>query len=216
MAVRQCHAALLVRRSGAMLVTMSKFQIKVRNLETNETLIANLDAHADACAYLSERPQMIEIIGVLSQVSDDAKQELIDAIRPYDDEERAALVKSAEERNKQMKEQQEQFQVASAADAKDYDERARQEARAADPNRPMSIHWDLETGFTHGDEYDERPINDTVERAVRAWVEERNEWVANRDQIVADADVFVWPNDLPAGDDETRVMRGGQFTPRDR
>ena len=45
------------------------FQIKVRNLETDETLIATLDSYEDALTFLADRPHLMEVITVLSDVS---------------------------------------------------------------------------------------------------------------------------------------------------
>lgn len=194
--------------SRAIVERMAGFQIKVRNLDTDETLIATLDSYEDAVTFLQDRPPMIEVITVLSDVSPKQMRELKEAMRPYDEDEQAHLTK----RTAQMAEAVRAMQEAEQAMAQAEEERARTAARSADPNRPLKVRWTIEEGCANGDAFDERPVTEVAVQAVIAWVQERNGWVADRGQFVAEAELEVYPNEVPAGAE--RVLRGGRFTPR--
>jgi hypothetical protein len=186
------------------------FQIKVLNLDTDETLIATLDSFDDAVRFLQERPPMMEILTVISDVSPAEMRKLKEAMRPYDAEEKTVLARRAEMRAEMVRGEQEaeQRRAQEAAEA----ERLR--ASSSDPDRPVKVRWTLDEGFSAGDAFDDRPLTDTIKDAVTAWVAERNEWVKSRGQFVAECDVEVWPNEVPQTGDGTRVLRGGSFIPR--
>ncbi len=190
---------------------MADFQIKVRNLETEETLIATLDKYEDAVTWLSERPRFIEIVTVISDVSPKQMHELKEAMRPYDADEQAKISARAHEMVdavRKLREQEEARQNLEEA-------RAREAAKNADPNRPIKVQWSLDGGCKNSDPFDDRSISAVVEKAVLAWVQERNGWVADRGQMVAEAELEVYPNDPPPGETD-RVVRGGHFTARMR
>ncbi len=187
---------------------MANFQIKVRNLQNDETLIATLDSHEDAVTYLETRPQFIEVITVLSSTSVKEKGALQSAMRPYDDEERALMAKRSSRMEEFIKQQRTEAEAAMAT----MDARAREEAEQAGPDRPMRVHWDIEEGYRVDDDFDERPISDDMQSAIQEWVVERNTWVEDRGQYVADATVQIYPNEVPPGKD--RILSGGTFTPQ--
>lgn len=189
---------------------MAEFQIKVRNLETEETLIATLDSYEDALTWLEERPQYIEVITVISDVSPKQLGDLRAAMRPYDDDEKALIASHAAQLAEAVRRSREADEARAAADEK----LAREAAKNADPNRPMKVRWTIDEGFASNDPFDDRPINDVVQAAVIAWVQERNGWVSDRGQFVAEAEVEVYPADVPGGDESERVLRGGKFVPR--
>ncbi len=189
---------------------MSHFEIKVRNLETDETLIATLDSYEDALIWLRERPHLMEVVTVLSDVSPKQMQELKEAMRPYDDDEKSHMSNRAAETIEAVRRVREAEEARAAAEEK----LAREAAKSADPNRPMKVRWSIETGFSNADAFDDRAITAAAEKAILEWVAERNEWVAERGQIVGEAEVEVYPNEVPEG--ASRVLRGGQFTPRFR
>lgn len=189
---------------------MSHFEIKVRNLETDETLIATLDSYEDALVWLQERPHLMEVVTVLSDVSPKQMRELKEAMRPYDDDEKSHMSSRASEAIEAVRRVREAEEARAAADEK----LAREAAKHADPNRPMKVRWSMETGFSNNDAFDDRALTPVAEKAILEWVAERNGWVADRGQIVAEAEVEVYPNEVPEG--ESRILRGGQFTPRHR
>lgn len=189
---------------------MTGFQIKVRDLETDETLIATLDSYEDALIFLEDRPNRMEIVTVLSDVSPKQMRELKAAMRPYSDEEQALIAERAKLLAEAVQRAREKEEALAAAE----EARAREAAKNADPARPMKIKWSLEEGCTSNDPFDPRPIPEVVEEAVAAWIEERNGWVADRGQVVAEAELEVYPLDVPEG--AQRVLRGGTFVPRMR
>ncbi len=170
---------------------MAPIDLRLRNLENGELLLASFDNEVDAGLWLHDRPPMMEVLGVIAQ-SDDAAihAALRRAVRDLDDAER----KADEERR---------------AD----EERAAylETMRTADPARPMQVAWSLAGGFAPVDPMDPRDITDDVRAAVLAWVRERDGWVADRGLVVGEATVTVWPLAVPDG--ESRVHRGGQFVP---
>lgn len=187
---------------------MAGFQIKVRNLETDETLVATLDNYQDALTFLGDRPRMMEIITVISDVSPVQMRELKDAMRPYDDDEKLHLANRAAQAVEALRRAREAEEALSLAE----DARAREAAKNADPARPIKVKWSLEEGCVKNDAFDPRELTDVVEQAVFAWIQERNAWVADRGQIVAEAEVEVYPLDIPEGSE--RVVRGGTFVSR--
>ena len=189
---------------------MAEFQIKVRNLETEETLIATLDCYEDALTWLQDRPRFVEVITVISDISPKQAGDLRAAMRPYDDDEKALMASHAAQLAEAVKRARETEETRAAADEK----LAREAAKHADPNRPMKVRWTIDEGFESNDAYDERPITEAAQTAIIAWVQERNGWVADRGQFVAEAEVEVYPNEVPGGDEAERVLRGGKFIPR--
>jgi len=81
-----------------------------------------------------------------------------------------------------------------------------------DPNRPLSVKYEVDEGLTVVD--DERELTEAAKKACLAWIAERNEWVADKDQIVGEAHLEVWPNEVPGDDEGARVLEGGRFFPR--
>jgi hypothetical protein len=189
---------------------MADFQIKVRNLETEETLIATLETYDDAVTWLSERPQNIEIVSVLSDVSPKQMRELKEAMRPYDEDEKQRIAARAGELVEAVRKAREAEEARRDAEEK----LARRQAEIADPNRPLKVQWSLDEGFKNNDPFDNRPITSAAQEAVLAWIQERNGWVAERGQLVAEAEVEVYPNEVPDG--RERVVEGGRFTARQR
>jgi hypothetical protein len=180
---------------------MSTFDVKVRNLETGETLIASLP-DCDTCVrWLSQRPRNVEILSVLSDTSGADRDRLHAAMRPYDEAELALKRKYDEAR---MAAAQEAY--AAALRQMEAEQAAPENA---DPMRPMPIRYEADEGLSCGDG---RAIPEVVREAVAAWVAERNGWVEGRGQIVGEAHLEVWPGDVPAG--EERVREGGRFYPR--
>lgn len=181
---------------------MADFEVKVRNLVTGETLVAGMP-DVDACVrWLKERPQNLEILGAISTMSGHDRERLQGAMRPYDDGELALKRKYDEARTAAA--------AAAYADAMAKMEAEPVEDPNADPNRPMSVRWEIDEGMsTQGDS---REINAAMREAITAWVAERNEWIHPRRQMVGEAHLEVWPNEVPEG--ESRVREGGRFFPR--
>ncbi|NVB38425.1 hypothetical protein G6O69_11335 [Pseudenhygromyxa sp. WMMC2535] len=182
-------------------------QLKIRRLKTGETMIAEFTSFADAETWLRERPKFVDVLGSVSTLGEDQDMRLRRAMRPLDEDERELVASqdAAAQAAVQQALQREQERARKAME-----ERA-EALSTADPNRPMHIAWDRETGMALGDPADPREIPAVVREAVLAWVAERDTWVHPRNCYVATANLMVWPGPLPKGEDE-RVQQGGQFT----
>ena len=184
-------------------------ELQIREIRTAETKVAAFETVADAETWLRERPAFVEVLGPTrsSSVSADQSARLRELMRPLDEQELAAKAE-LERREAEAIDQAKALEQQLA----EHNEAARRESlRGADPNRPMTVAWELGQGLRHADPADERPIPEVVVTAVEAWVAERNEWIHPRRQYVATAEVVVWPGPVPEG--EERIQPGGQFEP---
>jgi hypothetical protein len=187
---------------------MAPIDLRLRNLDTAELLIASFESEVDAALWLRERPRMMEVLGVIAQTDDHAVHlALRSALRPLDEDEAAVVARLDAESELAFAARQEE-EARRAAEER---EAHREALRHADPKRPMHVNWTLRDGFVPGDPADEREINADVREAILAWVRERDTWVADRGLVVGEAVVTVWPLEVPPG--ESRVQRGGQFHP---
>jgi hypothetical protein len=189
---------------------MAHFEMKVRRMKTGETMIATLDSFEDALVFLRERPEFLEVVSVLSDTSAADRGRLRDAMRPYTEEEQALKNEIAAKNDAAIAENMRR----EMSNAQRLAEKAMRDALEADPNRPMSVRWEIEEGYSHLDPNDPREITDAVKEAIQAWVAERNTWIADRGQYVGEATVNVYPMDPPDGGE--RVLAGGQFAARVR
>lgn len=187
---------------------MPKITLRLEDLKRGDPLFREFEDEEAALAFLRERPRFTDVLGVVFEgLSAEQNARLKAAMRPLDEEERAAseaLVKARERVAEAAREQRRKQEDAALA--------ARREAlKTADPNRPMEVRYLYNADLSLVDAEDGRAISDEAREAVLAWVAERNEWVADRGQIVAEAKVSVWPGALPkAGMDR---VQGGTFIP---
>ncbi|MEX1363194.1 MAG: hypothetical protein AB1Z98_08715 [Nannocystaceae bacterium] len=184
-------------------------ELEIREIRTGTNKIAAFETVADAETWLRQRPAFTEVLGPTrdSSMSPGDDERLRAAMRPLDEQERAAQA----ERDQRQVAALREAQAAEQAEL-EREEHARREAlRSADPNRPMAIEWEHGAGLRNADPADERPIPAVVVEAVQAWVAERNQWIHPRRQYVAKAELVVWPGPVPSG--EERVHSGGQFEP---
>lgn len=187
---------------------MAQFDLRVRNLATGDMLIASFESEEDVADYLVHRPEMMEVIGLKTDVEDpEIHSRLKQVVRPFDGEE-LARVAMLDAQDALARAQQ---QAAEAKRAKAEADAHREKMKTADPNRIMKITWSRTGGFVMLDPADEREITEAARDAIIAWVNERNEWVESRGLEVEEAVVEVWPGPLPAGG--SRVLQGGRFTP---
>jgi hypothetical protein len=188
---------------------MPKLDLRIRDLNTGETVYAGFESEVDAAMWLRDRPKFTEVLGVTTHgLPEDVYKLLRGAARPLDPEEEAL------KRKREKAADEAKAKAAEEAKAKSEAEMAawREAQKVADPNRPMTIRWSPEDGCKLADPDDPREITAEASAAVKAWVEEREEWLRARDQLVDEAEVTVWPGPLPKG--ESRVAAGGQFWPR--
>lgn len=187
---------------------MGRLDLRLRNLENAELLIASFENEDDAETWLTDRPPMMEVIGVIAESSDPALHlRLRQAVRPLDPDEAEVVRRMDAEDAVARAEQEAEHARRAEAEA----EAHREAMRTADPDRPLQVTWTPKGGFSSMDPWDEREITEAAREAVLAWVKEREEWVADRGQVIGEAVVTVWPGPVPPG--ESRVQRGGRFVP---
>jgi hypothetical protein len=187
---------------------MAKITLKLKDLKSGETSFGEFEDEEATLAFLKERPRFTDVLGVaFGGLTTEENARLKAAMRPLDDEERAAEKALVEVEAKAA-------DVARAARRKE-EEAARavhrESLKNADPNRPMGVRYRYDTGLDLVDADDPREITAEAREAVLAWVAERNEWVESRNQIVGEAKVIVWPGPLPRpGADR---VQSGTFVP---
>ena len=185
---------------------MADFEVKIRNLETGEMLVASMKDCDEAIRWLEERPKNMEIVSVLSDTSPGEQRRLKEAMRPYDAEE-LALKEEFDRRTaaamlQQYNKELEQIETAQEqAGGEDLD-----------PDRPIAVKYEIDTGLTVVD--DDRALTEAARAACLAWIDERNGWIKDKGQLVGEAHLEVWPNDVPDGEEARRVLEGGRFFPR--
>ena len=186
---------------------MARLDLRIRNLETAETLLAAFESELDALTWLKDRPPFIEVLGVATHgLPRELYATLKNLSRPLDAEEQArvAALDAAEAAATVVLAEAERTRAADEAEAH------REAMRTADPNRLMNITWTRDGDLRLTDPADPRTITDLAREAVLAWVCERESWVADRGQVVAEATVDVWPGPLPRANAD-RVRAGGTF-----
>jgi hypothetical protein len=181
--------------------------LRLRNLDDGSLMNGEFEDADGAAAWLRERPEGIEVLGVAQGVDEVAATALQRAMRPLSPAERdkARALDDAKLARMQQAIDDEQAAYAASLAAQ------RDAASDADPDRPMAIAYEVGVGIRHAEDNDPRPIPDVVAEAVLAWVAERNAWVRPRCVHVARAFVHVWPGVVPGGDPSDRVQSGGQF-----
>lgn len=186
---------------------MPKVELKIRDLRNGDVMIAECGSVEDACTWLRDRPEMVEVLGVptpyLSREDHTAMRE---AARPLGDDERAAARALDEADAAAERAREEELARQDAAELEAY----REAQRTADPNRPMEVRWSLADGFALQDPYDPREIPEAVRDVASAWIRERDGWVADRGQVVAEALLTITPGPTPT------IHPGAQFWPASR
>jgi|SRR6185503_13653116 len=191
-----------------MIPRMSKIALRLKDLERGDASFREFPDEEATLAFLRERPRFTAVLGVVFEgLSPEQNARLKAAMRPLDDEERAAEerldeaeAKAAEAAREQRRKEEEATRAAH-----------REAMRTADPNRPMEVRYHYRDGLALVNPEDQRAISDEARQAVLAWVAERNEWVEPRGQIIGEAKVTVFPGPLPKpGADR---VQGGSFIP---
>jgi hypothetical protein len=187
---------------------MPKIMLKLEDLRTGDATNRELESEEAALTFLKARPRFVDVLGVIFEgLTPEQNARLKAAMRPLDDEERAA-----DEALKKMKERAAEAMRAERQKAEEAAQARHREAmKTADPNRAMEVRYLYNAGLSLVDQTDPREISEEAREAVLAWVAERNEWVADRGQIVAEAKVWVWPGKLPKPTADR--VQGGTFIP---
>lgn len=187
---------------------MPKITLRLEDLKKGDTSFREFDSEEAVIAFLRERPQFTDVLGVVFEgLTPEQNERLKAAMRPLDDEERAA--------NKALENTKARAREAASEERRKKEEAAaaahRDAMKNADPNRSMEVRYQEGQELALTDPSDPREIPAEAREAVMAWVAERNEWVADRGQVVAEAKVTVWPGTLPKkGMDR---VQGGTFIP---
>lgn len=186
-----------------------KIDMKVRQMKSGQTLVATLDSFEDAVAWLGQRPDYTEVLGVLSEsLTPKQREAMRDAMRPYSKEERDFQAQLRADDDRRMAERMQKEQA-------EWEQRYKQEMETqlqADPNRVKSVRWHRDEGFTSGDPNDPREVTEAARKAILAWVAERDGWVKDRGQVIYEAHVDVYLDEIPTGREDDRIV-GGQFFP---
>jgi len=173
---------------------MPKITLKLQDLKTGATSFHEAEDEDAAIAYLKDRPRFTDVLGVVFEgLTREQNARLRAAMRPLDDEEKIAEAAIAAADRKAKEE--------AAALRRLEEEAARAAHRSAmknaDPDRPMELRYQYDTGLSPIDPADTRELSEEARAAIEAWLAERNDWVKDRNQVVADARLQVWPGKLP-------------------
>src|SRR5262249_34261553 len=117
---------------------MQKITLKLQNLNTGDTSFKEFDDEAATLAFLSARPPMMDVMGVVFEgLTPEQNARLKSAKRPLDESEKAA-----EERLAQKAEAAAEAAHALRAKETEKVQAAHREAmKNADPNRPMEVRY---------------------------------------------------------------------------
>jgi len=171
-----------------------KIVLKLEDMKTGDTSFEEFADEEATLAWLRERPRFTDVLGVVFEgLTREQNDRLKAAMRPLDDEERAAedALCAAREKAAEAQERARQKELDAARAAH------REAQKSLDPNRSMDIRYRYDSGLAIVDPDDPREISEEVRAAVMAWIAERNEWVESRGQMVGEAKVTVYPGALP-------------------
>lgn len=185
-----------------------KIMLKLEHMNTGDPSVQEFPDEEATIAWLQQRPRFTDVLGVVFEgLTKEQNARLKAAMRPYDDEEKAAEKALQDKRRQEAEAQREVREKADAAAQAAH----RQAQKNLSPDRPMEVRYRYDSGLSIVDRDDPREISDEVRAVVMAWVAERNEWVESRGQIVGEAKVTVLPGALPKpGADR---VQHGSFVP---
>ena len=178
---------------------MSKLELKIRRLETDEVLVAEFDTIDDALTWLAQRPPLVEVVRVVTEVDEATETKLRQAMRPLDDDERTFLDKKDFEREMDRREQLQRLQAEATGQAS-------ATTATADAARPMALMFVRGQGLTKTEADDDRDIPEAARRVIDHWLRERDGWLHERRQHLAKATFSVWPASVPSGNESDRII----------
>ena len=191
--------------------------LRIKRIDTQESLIAEFESLDDVMMWVAERPDMIEVLGVVDPkaLGETAFYKLRDATRPLDaaelakrDEAREALraqIREADERESAPTGLAGRMRLAPPEPAPDPSS-----LPEAEPGEVMVIRW--QKGAPIANIADRRPIPPEVRQAVDAWVTERNKWLHPKRTHVARAELRVRPGELAEGEEAERIETGASYS----
>lgn len=178
---------------------MSKLELKIRRLQTDEVLVAEFETIDDALTWLAQRPPLVEVVRVVTEVDDATETRLREAMRPLDDDEREFLNKKDFEREMDRRRELQQLQAEATG-------QSTAQATSADADRPMALKFVRGEGLSKTDDDDDRDIPEAARRVIDHWLRERDGWMHERRQHLAQATFSVWPGSVPSGSESDRII----------
>jgi hypothetical protein len=192
-------------------------ELRIKRLDTGESLIAAFESLEDAKTWIAQRPKFMEVLGVVDPkaVGEEAFAELRDAARPLDDEERAKRFELQEgeleeSRAHDVKESERWLSGQAAAAPESDPDPDPASLPPAEPDALMLVRW--RKGRPLANVGDNRPVPDRVRTVVDVWIAERNKWLHPQRRHVGEAELEVWPEDVPSGDEADRIEDGASYS----
>lgn len=192
-------------------------ELRIKRIKTRESLIAEFESLDDAKTWVAERPDMVEVLGVVDPkaVGEAAFRELQEATRPLDRAELDARHEAMEADLARMREADERESLtvglvgrASAPTPEPAPDPS--SLPDAEPNAMMVIRWQHRAPMANI--ADNRPIPSVLRDAVEAWVAERNEWLHPKRSHVGRVELRVRPGPLSADQEAERIEPVARFT----
>ncbi len=177
---------------------MAKLELKIRRLETDEVLVAEFDGIDDALTWLAQRPPLVEVVRVVSEIDEATETKLRQAMRPFDDDERDFLNKKDFEREMDRRQELRRLQAEATGTST--------ASGSGDAARPMALMFVRGQGLTKTDADDDRDIPEAARRVIDHWLRERDGWLHERRQHLAKATFSVWPASVPSGSESDRIL----------
>lgn len=191
--------------------------LRIKRIDTQESLIAEFESLEDAMTWVAERPDMVEVLGVVDPkaLGETAFYKLRDATRPLDEAELAGRDAARETQRVRMREadERESARTGSAGGLRLAPPEPAPDPSSlpeAEPGDVMVIRW--QKGAPMANIADSRPIPPEVRRAVDTWIAERNTWLHPKRSHVGRAELRVQPGELSEAQEGERVETGASYS----
>lgn len=192
-------------------------ELRIKRIETGELLIAEFESFEDAKTWAAERPDMIEVLGVVDPkaVGEAAFRELQEATRPLDRAETDRRHEAMEADLARMREADERESLVAGLVGR-IEPSAPEPAPDpsslpdAEPDAVMVIRWQYKVPMANIS--DNRPISPVVRAAVQAWVAERNEWLHPKRAHVGRVELRVRPGEMSTDEEAERIEPVARFS----
>lgn len=191
--------------------------LRIKRIDTQESMIAEFESLEDAKTWVAERPDMVEVLGVVDPkaTGEAVFREIRDATRPLDAAEVAGRHEARETALAQMREADKResaptglsgrMQPAAPEPAPDPSSLPEGESGAV-----MVIRWQKRAPMANV--ADRRPIPAEVREAVDAWIIERNTWLHPKRTHVGRADLRVQPGEMSEAEEAERIDAGASYS----
>ena len=191
--------------------------LRIKRIDTQESLIAEFESLEDAKAWVAERPDMVEVLGVVDPkaMGEAAFREIRDATRPLDAAEVVGRDEAMAARLAQMREADEREGAPTGLGGRMQPTQPEpppdpSSLPEAQPGAVMVIRW--QAGAPIANIADRRPIPAEVRKAVDAWITERNKWLHPKRTHVGQAELRVRPGELSDAEEAERIETGASYS----